>query len=125
MIIIGNKDIPSVDIENIKTIEDISTTKPNSLVSFSYNIELLTYCLKNNISCAVVVSNIQEAIFSNSLNAKYVIVENQISKSIQNIAENYMFDSKILEVIDNDKQIENIAINGIDGVIYKEEIKDI
>ncbi|MCK5294423.1 MAG: hypothetical protein KAJ49_07215 [Arcobacteraceae bacterium] len=125
MIIIGNKNIPHIGIQNIETIEDISKTKPNSIVAFTYNINILNYCYANNVNSAVVVSNIKEAIFSNSLSARYIIVDNSIAKKIQKVAENYMFDSKILEIISNDDEIETIAINGIDGVIYKEEIKEI
>ena len=107
------------------SIEDISNTKPNSVVAFKYNIDIVNYCSLNNISSAVVISNIQEAIFSNSLNAKYIIVKNSIAKEIQKIAENYMFDAKIITIIKCDDEIENIALDGIDGVIYEELIKEI
>ena len=125
MIIIGNKDIPYLDITTIKNKEDIQKTKPNSMVSFIYDIEIIKYCYENNIKCAVVVKNIKEAIFSNSLMSTYILVENSISKEIQTIAEHYMFDSKILEIIQDDDSIENVAKNGIDGVLYKELIKEI
>ena len=122
MIIIGNEHIPYNSFKKIKAIIDINNTKPNSIVVFDYEIELLKYCNINNIQSAVLVSNVKEAIFCNSLNSSYIIVENNISKNIQNIAVNYMFDSKILEIITNDDEIEQIAKNEIDGCIYKELI---
>jgi hypothetical protein len=50
-------------------------------------------------------------------------VNDSISQKIQKIAENYMFDSKILQIIKNDNDIQNVALNGIDGCIYDFIIK--
>ena len=41
---------------------------------------------------------------------------------MQKIAENYMFDSKILAIIKSNDELEEIALDEIDGVIYKELI---
>ena len=120
MIIIGNKHIPHNAFAKINNIDDIKNTKPNSIIVFNYDIELLKYCYNNNIQNAILISNIKDAIFCNSLNWVYIIVEDNIAKKIQNIAINYMFDSKILQIISNDEQIEQVAINEIDGCIYKE-----
>ena len=63
--------------------------------------------------------SIKEAIYANSLNAKYIISEKELAKAIQKIADNYMFDSKILAVIETNDEIEEIAQSEIDGIIYK------
>lgn len=119
MILIGDKLIPYASIFNISSIEDIKNTKANSIISFRYNENLLTYSFKNELDYAVVVSSITEAIYANSLNASYIICEKNISKDIQKIADNYMFDSKVLALIESSKEIEEIAQNEIDGIIYK------
>ena len=122
MILIGDKLIPFDNIYNISSIEDIKNTKANSVVSFRYNEKLLTYASSNELNYAVIISSMKEAIYANSLNALYIICDKELSVSVQKIADNYMFDSKILAIIDSNNEIEEIALNEIDGIIYKEMI---
>lgn len=119
MILLGDSLVPFEDIFFIKDIEDIKTTKANSTLFFEYKEEILKYCFENSLSFGVVVKSLKEAIYSNALNAKYVVCDKNLDKNIQNIAENYMFDSKVLSIIDNENEIEDIALKQIDGVIYK------
>ena len=120
MILLGHKFVEFEDISFISSIKEISNTKANSCIVFDYCEDLLMYAFLNNVTCAIKVSNIKDAILSNSLNVKYIICDKKsFAKEIQGIAENYMFDSKILFLIENDNEIEDIARLGIDGVIYK------
>ncbi|WP_321315605.1 hypothetical protein [Halarcobacter sp.] len=118
MILIGDNLIPHKACFFIDSIMDIEHTEPNSTLIFNYDENLLLYCRKNHISCAVVISSIKEAIYCNALNSKYIICDRKIAKNIQKIAENYMFDSKILAIIESDDEIEKIALSEIDGAIY-------
>lgn len=118
MILIGDKIVPYETCFFIDTKEKIENTKPNSTLIFNYNEELLTFCKENNIFCAVIVNNIREAVYCNALNSRYIICKKAISKNIQKIAENYMFDSKVLTVIEKSDEIEEVALSEIDGVIY-------
>ena len=119
MLLIGDKLIPFTDIFNISSIDEIKNTKANALISFRYNENILTYSYKNDLDYVVVISSIKEAIYANSLNAKYIVCQKNLAKDIQKIADNYMFDSKILALISTDDEIEEIALNEIDGIIYK------
>jgi len=123
MIIIGDKLVPFEDITVIRSIEDIKNTKANSTVIFVYTEELLKYCYENEISSAVVVKTINEAIYCNSLNAKYIISEKHLAIQIQKIADNYMYDSKNLVIINSNEEFDHIAKDEIDGVIYRDLIK--
>jgi len=120
VIIIGDKYIPYENISKIDNIKDIKSTKPNIVVWFYFDKDIMQYCMQNDINYAVVTTSIKESVYSNSLNAKYIISPNNILEPIQKIAENYMFDSKILAVIKNENEIEDIAIKQIDGVIFKQ-----
>ena len=122
MIILGDKLIPFEDIFVIDSIEDIKNTKANSTLIFTYDEKLLKYCFENSLNFAVLANSIKEAIYSNSLGAKYIICSKILSKEIQKIAENYMYDSKVLAIITSNDEFEEITESQIDGVIYKELI---
>jgi len=119
MLLIGDKLVPYEEIINISNIENIKTSKANSTVSFGYNDEILKYCFENEINSAVIVNSIKEAIYCNALNSKYIIASKDLAKKIQKVAENYMFDSKILAIIESSDELEVIASFEIDGVIFK------
>ena len=119
MILIGDKLVPFEEISFINSLEDIKNTKANSTISFGYNEDLLKYSFENELNSAVIVSSIKDAIYANALNAKYIIADKNLAKDIQKVAENYMFDSKILATIESNDEIEEIASFEIDGVIYK------
>ena len=122
MIIIGDKLVPFEEVIYIKNIENIKYTKANSTIIFDYDEKTLEYSYKNNLSSAVVVSSIKEAIYCNSLNIKYIISEKNLACEIQKIADNYMYDSKNLVIIDSNEEFEQTTIAQIDGVIYRELI---
>ena len=119
MIIIGDKLIPFEDFSKINSIDEIKNTKPNSTVLFTYCDEIAKYCFENEISFAVVVNSMKEAIYSNNLNAKYIITNKELAKELQKIADNYMYDSKILAIIESSDELEEIAKAQIDGIIFK------
>lgn len=120
MIIIGDKLVPFEEVIYIKNIENIKNTKANSTIIFDYDEKTLEYSYKNNLSSAVIVSSIKESIYCNSLNVKYIISEKNLASEIQKIADNYMYDSKNLVIIDSNEEFEQTTIAQIDGVIYRE-----
>lgn len=119
MIIIGDKLIPFEELFKTNSTNDIKNTKANSTVLFNYSDEIAKYCFENEISFAVVVNSIKEAIYSSNLNAKYIIANKELSKELQKIADNYMYDAKILAIIESSDEFEEIAKAQIDGVIFK------
>ncbi len=122
MIILGDKNLPYENISFISSIEEIVNTKANSTLLFFYNLELLKYSYENELSSAVIVTSIKDAIYSNNLNAKYIISENDLATQIQKIADNYMYDSKNLVIINSNEEFEQTAKAQIDGAIFKELI---
>lgn len=122
MILIGDKLIPSENISKITEIKDIEKTKSNSTLLFGYDMELMKYCHNNSLDFAVVIQNIKELIYSSQFDAKYIICNRALSLTAQKIADNYLFDSKILVIIEHCDEIEWVAQNEIDGAVYKELI---
>ena len=118
MILIGDNLVPHKNFAFIDSILDIEHTVANSTLIFNYDENLLIYARKNTLQSAVIVNSIKEAIYCNALNCQYIICDKKLAKTIQKIAENYMFDAKILAIIDTNDEIEKVALNEIDGVIY-------
>mgnify|MGYP003583996161 FL=1 len=123
MILIGDKLVPFPEISFISNIEQINSTKANSIVLFVYDEKLLKYVCDNELPSAVIVKSIKDAIYCNHLNDKYIISEKTLASQIQKIADNYMYDSKNLAIIDSNDEFEEIAINEIDGIIYRSLIQ--
>ncbi len=121
MILLGHKLVPYEPMYKIHHIEDIKKTKPNSVVLFDFQDEkLLEYCVEHKVPFALHVINLRDAIIANALSAKYILVYNQeIAALVQNIAEEYLFDAKILLHVSDESSIEIAANDGIDGIIMK------
>ena len=120
MKIIGDNLIPFEDFFKVLSIEDIKNTKANSMLFFDFNEDLLKYSNSENLNFLVYVSSIKEAIYASNFNAKYIICKNKLAKKLQKIADNYMWDSKILTIIKSSDDLEKVAIEEIDGAIYSD-----
>jgi len=118
MIIIGDNLVPYTDTFFISSIESIKETKANSLLIFYYDEKILKYCYENSLDFAVIIKSVKDAIYSNNLNARYIISKINMAKKVQKIAENYMFDTKNLAIIKSNDELEKVAKYEIDGVIY-------
>jgi len=119
MKIFGHDWIESEAFYEVSSIDEISKTPANSLLQLDFlsnSIELATYCQKNALRYALLISSIEEAIFANLLNATYVICEKELAKELMPIAQNYLFDTQVLADITKD-EIEEMAKSGVDGVI--------
>lgn len=120
MILLGDKNIEHERLFYVQSIQMIQETPPNSTLLFSYDISMMQFCMKNNLNYALKIQNITHAIYANALNARYVIVSMKEAKNIQRVAENYMFDTKVLSIVQNSSQIEAVANDGIDGIVYED-----
>ncbi|OCL98206.1 hypothetical protein AAX29_01725 [Aliarcobacter thereius] len=124
MKIIGDSLIPFEEFYIVKNIEDISKTRANSQIFFNFDEKLLKYSFEQSLNFFVEVKSVKEAIYSNSLNARYIVCDKILARKLQKIADNYIFDSKILALISSNEEFEDIAEAEIDGVIYEKTIKE-
>jgi len=107
---------------NIKNIGDIKNTKADDIICFDYDEELCLYAKNNNLSYMVSIKDIKESILANHLNARYILLKNAKIKEIEKymkIAQNYLFDSKIICQIDTIDKINKIAKTNIDGIFLE------
>lgn len=66
---------------------------------------------------AIIVQNMKEFLFVANTNVSYAVVREDMAKKIQECANEYMMDIKVLAQIKDDEELEKIALLGIDGVI--------
>ncbi|MBD3840481.1 MAG: hypothetical protein IE909_01120 [Campylobacterales bacterium] len=118
MLIIGDALIPFTPIYTINSIDQIKHTSANSVVCFKFDKTIMRYCLDNSVNYCVKVESLLQTAIANNLRARYIIVDRSIAKQVQMVAENYMYDCKILVEISDENQIEPYLLDGIDGVIY-------
>ena len=123
MIILNHKFLCSEKIFKISQIDNIKNSPSNSIILFDFsekNIKICNYCNINSVEFAIRVKNIKEILFSANLNAKYIFISDKnLAFKAQKIADNYMYDSKIILEISSDNELEESALNEIDGVIFK------
>lgn len=125
MLLFGHRFIPSNRFYHVFDIDMIAKTPPSSTIYLEFcekNLDIIEYLRLNQISFALYVQNITELIYASALEANYIFIDKQNVKTAQDIAENYLFDAKILTHITAEEEIEEMALLGIDGVVFPEAI---
>ena len=125
MILIGHPWIESPEFCRVYSLDDIKKSSPDQIVLLEPLVDshtLASYCQKNDLSYAVVVNTLDDAIYANALGAAYMICDEDTAMMVQPIAQEYLFDTRILVLIHSEKEISRIARGGIDGVIFAEAI---
>ena len=125
MLFFGHRFIESEKFYHVFDIDTILQTPPSSTIYLEFdekNLDIINYLKKNKINFVLKVKNITQLMYASSLEASYIHVEQKLAKTAQKIAENYLFDAKILVHVENEDEIEEIALLGIDGVIFPEAI---
>lgn len=125
MLIFGHPYLDSTRFYHIHTIEAIALTPSNALIFIEFsekNLDIITHMQASEIEFALSVTSLKEALFSEHLGAKYIVCTQEIAKVIQGRAEHYLFDAKVLCRIEDDSEIETLAFEGIDGVIYPDAV---
>ena len=125
MLVMGHPWIKSQKLRKVFSIEDMKNSQANEIVLLEPLVDshsFAQYCQENSVAYAVVANTLDDAIFANALGAKYMICEEDDALMIQPIAQEYLFDTRVLVLIHNEKEISKIARGGIDGVIFAEAI---
>jgi hypothetical protein len=119
MLILNHKDLQSETFSKINSIDEIKKSPSNSSLIFDFDIELCKYCNQNSLFFGVRVNSIKEILFSANLNAKYIFInDKELILKAQKIADDYLYDAKIILEITKEEELEWSALNGIDGVIW-------
>ncbi|QOP45032.1 hypothetical protein [Sulfurimonas paralvinellae] len=125
MLLFGHRFIKNTLFYHVFDIENIEKTPSSSRIYLTFsekNLDIITHLQLNQIPFALGVTNITELIYASALGASFIMVEKELAKTAQSIAENYLFDAKILVHINKEESIEEMALLGIDGVIFPQAI---
>ncbi len=125
MLIFGHPWIESPKFVKVFSIDDINKTKSSDILllePLSVSIEIAKYCKKNSLPFAVTINTIRDAIYANAIGADYMLCQHEQAIIVQKIADDYMFDTKILVVIEEEKSIDMLIRFSIDGVIFSNAI---
>ncbi|PAF42465.1 hypothetical protein [Helicobacter sp. 11S02596-1] len=126
MIIIGHHGIASPKFQKIRGLEAVPLVQSHLMVWFESSDDvgyvLSHHCVENGVKYAIKVDNIKDFVIYAALKPVYIILEKS-PEVYQKIAETYLMDSKILYVIEDDSEIEELAKMGIDGVIFRQVLE--
>jgi hypothetical protein len=121
MLLFGHRFIQNESFYAISESDEILNTPPGSTLYIKFeeeNLDLIEYARLNFIAFGLGVENATELIYASALGAKYVIVKKELAKTAQKIAETYLFDAKIVVRISEEKEIEEMALLGVDGAAF-------
>ena len=125
MLFFGHRFIESEKFYHVFDIETIIQTPPASTIYLEFdekNLDIINYLKNNDITFVLKVNSITELMYASALGASYIHVEQKLAKTAQKIAENYLFDAKILVYVEDEEDIDEMALLGIDGVLFAEAI---
>jgi hypothetical protein len=121
MLIFGHRFIESEKFYQINSIDSIKKTPPSSSILLEFNennLNIINHLQINSITFALEVNNITEIVYASALGCSYILVKKNLAKIAQDLAQNYLFDSKILVHIKSEDEIEELALIGVDGIIF-------
>lgn len=127
MIILGHKYFDNIILSKASSINDVKSSPNGSIIyvttKLDQSIELIKHLNENEIEFAMNCETIKEAIFLHNFEAKYIFTSIKNAKILQNIANEYLFDSKIIAIIDNEDEITPLAKESIDGIVFRNFLK--
>ncbi|MDF1880212.1 hypothetical protein JHD50_02650 [Sulfurimonas sp. MAG313] len=125
MLIFGHPHIENEKLYHINSIQAIEHTPSNSVLLFDFDAEvyeLIEYAKENALEFALNISSLKDAILGENLDAKYLLLSQELAYPVQKAADAYLFDAKILVHGENEDIIEGLASKGIDGLIFAQAI---
>ncbi len=125
MLLFGHRFIESENFYHVQSIDSIQNTPPSSTILVDFkeeNLDVIKHITLNSIPLALQVQNITQIVYASSLGALYIVISKELAKTAQNIADNYLFDAKILVHVEDEEDIEELALLGVDGVIFSNAI---
>ena len=125
MVLFGHPYVPSERFYHIESVEAVRHTPANSVLALFFspeNLDIIRYLRENSIRFALFVETPVDAVIAENLRASYLIVNPKNGSAVQNVAEHYLFDAKVLGYTDTMEDLENLIDMRLDGAIFPEAI---
>ncbi|EBH4166221.1 hypothetical protein FKP53_09585, partial [Campylobacter jejuni] len=88
-----------------------------------YDEKLISYLSQNDFEFAILVQNKDEIFLANALGAKFLLCnDKKLAKFASKVAEFYVFDSRVLMIVDKLENFKKFYKLKIDGIILKDNI---
>lgn len=98
-------------------LSGLDMTPAGSIVLTTYNAaDMKTYETYAPV-LGIIVYSLKEFIVAAKCGVKYAIAGYGLAKQLQKAADNYLYDTKVLAIIDKEEELEQAAIDELDGVI--------
>lgn len=101
----------------VQNKDEIDDKNGKYLLFFEYNPMLIKYCQDKKLQFALHVFNPIEAVIGNCVGAKLLICPKKIAFEVQELAEFYLFDSKIAILINSEDEIADAIEKKVDVAI--------
>ncbi len=118
MLIFHHPFIKNKQFYKVTSVNEIKNTPPNSIILSDFKKEIITYAQAQQLTFAINVTTIVELVLVAASHASFLVVNKDFATTAQQIADDYMYDAKILLIGKNEEDIEFCALNGIDGIIF-------
>ena len=125
MLLYGHRFIPSDSFYHVLDIDSIKNTPPSSVVHIEFceeNLDIIEHTKMNQVRSSICCQTITELIYASSLGATFIVIHPDLCKNAIKVANDYLFDAKILVLIQDENEIEGLALTGVDGVIFSNAI---
>ena len=125
MLLFGHRFIASNSFYHVLDIDSINNTPPSSIIHIEFceeNLDIIEHTRINQISSSIRCKTITEIIYASSLGASFIVIHPDLCKNAIKIANDYLFDAKIVVLIEEEEEIEDLALMGVDGVIFSSAI---
>jgi len=95
----------------------LDTTPAGSIVLTTYNEADITAYEAYAPVLGIIVYSMKEFVVVAKCGVKYAVAGYGLAKRLQKAADSYLYDTKVLAMIDNEEEIEQAADDELDGVI--------
>lgn len=123
MKIIGHPLIPHQRFVKISTLEDIDHILPDAMIWWESTQDpscaFAHFAQQHHIPYAISIQTLRELLIYVNLEAKYLIASKSSILAFQAILKDYVLDPLLLCKISDESEIEELALQGIDGVIFE------
>lgn len=125
MLLFGHRFIESDSFYHVLDIDSISNTPPSSIIHIEFkeeNLDIIQHAELNQIKTSLCCKNVTDIIYAESLGASFIVIHKELAEVANKLANDYLFDAKILVLIEDEEDIEELALIGVDGVIFASAI---